>query len=269
MSEQPRTPVLFVSHGSPLFALNPGQTGPALQQWAAEQAPADRIKGIVLISPHWMTRGGVAVMSTPMPRTWHDFGGFPDALYQLQYPAQGDPALADKVMDLLQTAGVPHAADERRPYDHGCWVPLMHLYPQADVPVVQVSLPDGFSTADIYAVGQALAPLREQGILLVASGSMTHNLYELRREDGPTEPYVAAFCGWVHDTLMQGDLASMLDYRARAPHAKRAHPSDEHFLTIYFALGAAGWGLTHGPGPVYISREVQFRTISMDAFSLH
>ena len=263
-----KTPVLFVSHGSPLFALTPGQTGPALQQWASEQAPASRIKGIVLMSPHWMTRGGVAVMRTPKPRTWHDFGGFPDALYQLQYPAQGDPALAETVLNLLRKAGVPHAADESRPFDHGCWVPLRHLYPSADVPVVQISLPDGLSPADIYAVGQALAPLREQGILLVGSGSMTHNLYELRREDGPTEPYVTAFCGWVHDTLMQGDLPTLLDYRAQAPHASRAHPTDEHFLTVYFALGAAGWGLPEGPRPQYITREVMFRSISMDAFSL-
>ena len=268
MSEQSRTPVLFVSHGSPLFALNPGQTGPALQQWAAEHARASRIKGIVLMSPHWMTRGGVAVMSTPQPRTWHDFGGFPDALYQLQYPAQGDPALAQTVLDLLLKAGVPHAADERRPFDHGCWVPLLHLYPQADVPVVQLSLPDGLSTSDIYAVGQALAPLREQGVLVVASGSMTHNLYELRREEGPTEPYVTAFTAWVHDTLMLGDLPAMLDYRARAPHAERAHPSDEHYVTIYFALGAAGWGQVDGPMPHYISREVVYGSLAMDAFSL-
>jgi len=264
-----RTPVLFVSHGSPMFALNPAQTGPALHQWATQQAPAGRITGIVLMSPHWMTRGGVAVMSASKPRTWHDFGGFPDALYQLQYPAKGDPALAETVLDLLREAGVQHAADELRPFDHGCWVPLMHLYPQADVPVVQVSLPDGFSTANIYAVGQALASLREQGVLLIASGSMTHNLYELRREDGPTESYVNEFCDWVHDTLMRSDLPAMLDYRTQAPHAKRAHPTDEHFMTIYFALGAAGWGQVNGPRPVYISREVQFQTISMDSFSLH
>jgi 4,5-DOPA dioxygenase extradiol len=176
--------------------------------------------------------------------------------------------LAETVLDLLRKAGVPHAADERRPFDHGCWVPLRHLYPQADVPVVQISLPDGLSPADIYAVGQALAPLREQGILLMGSGSMTHNLYELRREDGPTEPYVTAFCGWVEDTLMQGDLHTLLDYRAQAPHAERAHPTDEHYVTIYFALGAAGWGQQGGPRPQYITREVVYGSLAMDAFSL-
>ena len=261
-------PVLFVSHGSPLFAVHPGQAGPALAAWAREHAPAQQLKGIVLMSPHWMTRG-IGVMTAPQPATWHDFGGFPPALYELQYPAAGAPALAGQVLDLLRASHLPAGPDPERPLDHGCWVPLMHLYPEADVPVVQVALPADVGPAEVYAVGHALAPLREQGILLVGSGSMTHNLYELHREDGPTEAYVTAFCGWVHDTLMQGDLSAMLDYRARAPHAVRAHPTDEHFLTIYFALGAAGWGQPGGPGPQYITREVQFRTLSMDAFSLH
>ena len=263
-----RLPVLFVSHGSPMFALQPGSTGPALGAWARAHAPAQRLKGIVVMSPHWMTRG-IGVQTTPQPETWHDFGGFPEPLYQLQYPAPGAPALAEQVLGLLRAAELPAGPDAERPFDHGCWVPLMHLYPQATVPVVQVALPADVGPAEVYAVGQALAPLREQGILLVGSGSMTHNLRELRREDGPTEPYVTAFCGWVEDTLQRGDLAAMLDYRARAPHAERAHPSDEHFQTIYFALGAAGWGQPGGPRPDYISHEVMFSSISMDAFSLH
>ena len=263
-----RQPVLFVSHGSPMFALQPGSTGPALAQWARTHAPAEQLRGIVLMSPHWMTRG-IGVQTAPQPETWHDFGGFPAPLYELHYPAPGAPALAEQVLGLLRAAELPAGPDPKRPFDHGCWVPLMHLYPQASVPVVQVSLPAYVSPQQIYAVGQALAPLREQGILLVGSGSMTHNLRELRREDGPTEPYVTAFCGWVEDTLQRGDLVAMLDYRARAPHAERVHPTDEHFQTIYFALGAAGWGQPDGPIPEYISNEVQFRTISMDAFSLN
>ena len=262
-----RTPVLFVSHGSPMFALDPGSTGPALTAWVQAHAPAPALKGIVIMSPHWMTRG-IGVMATPRPETWHDFGGFPPPLYELQYPAKGSPALAEQVLALLRGANLPAGLDAERPFDHGCWVPLMHLYPEASVPVVQVALPAYVSPAEVYAVGQALAGLREQGILPVGSGSMTHNLHELRREDGPTEPYVTAFCSWVENTLLQADLAAMLDYRARAPHAARAHPSDEHFLTIYFALGAAGWGQPDGPRPEYITREVQFRSISMDAFSL-
>ena len=263
-----RAPVLFVSHGSPMFAVQPGQAGPALAAWAREQAPAQGLRGIVLMSPHWMTRG-IGVMTTPQPETLHDFGGFPHALYALQYPAAGDPVLAEQVLALLRAAELPAGADPERPLDHGCWVPLMHLYPEARLPVVQVSLPAHVGPAEVYAVGQALAPLREQGILLVGSGSMTHNLYELRREDGPTEPHVRDFCAWVERTLMQGDLATLLDYRAQAPQAERAHPSDEHFLTLYFALGAAGWGQPQGPLPRYITREVMYRSLSMDAFSLH
>ena len=266
MSQAP-LPVLFVSHGSPMFAVQPGQAGPALGAWARAHAPAQQLKGIVLMSPHWMTRG-IGVMAAPRPETWHDFGGFPPALYALQYPAPGSPGLAEQVLNLLRAADLPAGPDPERPFDHGCWVPLMHLYPEASVPVVQVALPADVGPDEVYAVGQALAPLREQGILLVGSGSMTHNLHELRREDGPTEPYVTSFCGWVHDTLMSGDLPAMMDYRNRAPHAARAHPTDEHFLTIYFALGAALWGQADSPRPQYITRDVQFRSISMDAFSL-
>lgn len=262
-----RTPVLFVSHGSPMFALDPGTTGPALVDWVQSQAPASQLRGIVVMSPHWMTRG-IGVMGTPRPETWHDFGGFPEALYQLQYPAQGDPALARQVLALLQAADLPCGEDPERPYDHGAWVPLRHMYPEANVPVVQVSLPAYVPTSVIYAMGQALAPLREQGILLMGSGSMTHNLRELRRVQGPTEPYVTAFCDWVEDTLQSGDLSAMLDYRARAPGAERAHPTDEHFLPIYFALGAAGWGQSPQVLPQYISHEVVYSSLSMDAFSL-
>lgn len=262
-----RLPVLFVSHGSPLFALDPGSTGPALSAWVQAQAPAAALRGIVILSPHWMTRG-IGVMATPRPETWHDFGGFPEALYRLQYPAPGDPDLARQVLGLLQAAGLPAAEDPQRPYDHGAWVPLRQMYPEALVPVVQVSLPAQVSTSVIYAMGQALAPLREQGVLLIGSGSMTHNLRELRRVQGPTEPYVTAFCGWVEATLHSGDLDAMLDYRARAPEAERAHPTDEHFLPIYFALGAAGWGQTPEVVPQYISHEVVYSSLSMDAFSL-
>lgn len=262
------TPVLFVSHGSPMFAVQPGQAGPALAAWAHQHAPAQALRGIVLMSPHWMTRG-IGVMGSARPATLHDFGGFAPALYALQYPAPGDPALAAQVLALLQANGLTAGLDAERPLDHGCWVPLLHLYPEAQVPVVQVSLPAHAGPAEVYALGQALAPLRAQGILLVGSGGMTHNLLELRREDGPTEPYVRDFCDWVERALMHGELAALLAYRAQAPQAERAHPSDEHFLPLYFALGAAGWGQPQGPLPRYITREVVYRSLSMDAFGLH
>ena len=263
-----RLPVLFVSHGSPMFALHPGSTGPALNAWMQVNAPLEHLRAVVVMSPHWMSRG-VEVMTQPHPPTWHDFGGFPPALYELQYPARGEPALAEQILNLLHEAGISAVGDGQRPFDHGAWVPMRHMLPSAQVPLIQVSLPADVQTAEIFAIGQALSPLREQGVLLMGSGSMTHNLYELRREDGPTEPYVLEFCAWVEDHLRQGDLESLLDYRHRAPHAERAHPTDEHFRTIFFALGAANWGQVGGPAPEYISHEVVYQSLSMDAFSLH
>lgn len=255
-------PSLFVSHGSPMFALEAGSTGPALRAWAQAQP---RPRGIVLMSPHWMARAPL-VMSTPAPQTWHDFGGFPAALYQLQYPAPGDPALAQQVLALLQDAGIETGADSRRPLDHGAWVPLMHLYPEADVPIVQLALPAHWGPAPVYELGRALRPLRAQGVLLMGTGSMTHNLAEFRGGSGRHEPapYVLEFSRWVEARITAGDLPALLDYRAQAPHAERAHPSDEHFLPLFFALGAAG----EGARADYLSREVMYGLLAMDALAL-
>lgn len=264
----PLIPSLFVSHGAPLFALDAGSTGPALQAWAQAQAPAQALRGIVLVSPHWMARQP-AVMSNPQPATWHDFGGFPAALYQLQYPAPGSPALAGEVLGLLAEAGIAARPDEQRPLDHGAWVPLMHLYPQAQVPVVQVALPVGDGPRELFAMGQALAPLRAQGVLLVGSGSMTHNLAEFFGGAREPAPYVIEFSRWVESAIERGDREALLGYRELAPHAKRAHPSEDHFLPLFFALGAAGWG---GAAPVqaeYLSREVMYGMLAMDAVALH
>jgi 4,5-DOPA dioxygenase extradiol len=138
-------PPLFVSHGSPMFAVDAGSTGPALHAWARAHA---RPQAIVAMSPHWMARQPT-VMSTPAPPTWHDFGGFPPELYTLQYPAPGEPALAQDVLGLLQAADIAAIEDSRRPLDHGTWVPLMHLYPKADIPVVQLALPATAGPAEV------------------------------------------------------------------------------------------------------------------------
>lgn len=264
----PMIPSLFVSHGAPLFAIEAGSTGPALQAWAQARAPAQDLRGIVVMSPHWMARTP-AVMSNPAPATWHDFGGFPAVLYQLQYPAPGSPALADEVLGLLQAAGIEARPDAQRPLDHGAWVPLMHLYPQAGVPVVQVALPTGYGPAEVLAMGQALQGLRRQGVLLVGSGSMTHNLSEFFGGGQEPAPYVLAFSRWVESAVTRGDRTALLNYRELAPHARRAHPSEDHFLPLFFALGAAGWG---GDEPVqadYLSREVMYGMLAMDAVALH
>lgn len=229
-------PSLFISHGSPMLALEPGASGPALARLAT-QLP--RPRAIVVMSAHWETTE-LRVTSNPHPPTWHDFGGFPAALYAVQYPAPGDPQLAEQVRQRLNEAGLPTTLDAKRPFDHGAWVPLSLMYPAADIPVVQVSLPSQHGPAYQQQVGQALAALREEGVLLIGSGSITHNLRELDWHAGPesVEPWALAFRDWMIDKLAAGDTPALHDYRRQAPFAVRNHPSDEHLLPLYFARGA-------------------------------
>ncbi len=263
MSATAPLPTLFVSHGAPLFAVDAGETGPALRAWAQSLPAEPPLRGVVILSPHWMARTP-AVMTTAQPQTWHDFGGFPSALYELQYPAPGNPDLAHEVLELIHSAGIATQADGTRPFDHGAWVPLMHLFPKADVPVVQIALPVGWGPAQVYALGAALQSLRASGVLVMGSGSITHNLGEFRGGAQATAPYVTEFARWVESALERGDKAALLDYRSLAPHAHRAHPSDDHFLPIFFAMGAAG----EDARPSYLSREVMYGMLAMDAFAL-
>ena len=258
-----RLPVLFVSHGSPMFALEAGETGPALTRWG--QALRQRhpgLRGVVILSPHWMAHG-VEVMAHAQPPTWHDFGGFPPALYRLQYPAPGAPVLAQQVQARLAQAGIAATLNPERPLDHGAWVPLMHLLPQADVPVVQLALPVDADARAVYALGQALQDLRSQGVLLVGSGSMTHNLREFFGGERQAASYVVEFSRWVEQQVQAGAIDALLGWQQQAPHALRAHPTDEHFLPLYFALGAGA-----GSTPHYLSREVMYGMLAMDAFAL-
>lgn len=231
-------PSLFISHGSPMLALQPGASGPALARLAS-QLP--RPRAIVVVSAHWESRE-LRVGGAAQPRTWHDFGGFPPELYQVQYPAPGNPTLAADIIQQLSAANLPAQLDAERPLDHGVWVPLILMYPQADIPVVQVSLPSQHGPALQRQVGQALADLRAQGVLLIGSGSITHNLGELDWHAGPEqiEPWAQAFRDWVVEKLTEQDHAALQDYRRQAPHAVRNHPSDEHLLPLFFAEGAGG-----------------------------
>ncbi|WP_019689189.1 DODA-type extradiol aromatic ring-opening family dioxygenase [Pseudomonas fluorescens] len=230
-------PLLFVSHGAPMFAIEPGLAGQRLAEIGRELPRPD---AIVILSPHWMTRGEVCVTASTAPETIHDFGGFPDALYQLRYPAPGAPALAAHIVGLLQNAGWRSRLDARRGLDHGAWVPLLHLAPEADIPVVQVSMPAGLDTCQAWSLGEALAPLRDMKVLIVASGSLTHNLYEFRGATGHGADYVKEFAAWTAQALKAGNTDLLLNYKQHAPSAERAHPTDEHFLPLLIALGAAG-----------------------------
>lgn len=232
-------PSLFISHGSPMLALQPGASGPALKTLAAT---LPRPAAIVVVSAHWES-DELQVSSAAQPQTWHDFRGFPPALYAVSYPAPGAPALASRIADLLQAR-----LDAQRPFDHGTWVPLSLMYPDADIPVVQVSLPSRLGPAMQLQVGQTLAALRAQGVLLIGSGSITHNLGELDWQAGPEviEPWALTFRDWVVERLQANDQAALLDYRKQAPFAARNHPSDEHLLPLFFALGAGDrFGIVH------------------------
>jgi 4,5-DOPA dioxygenase extradiol len=252
-----RIPALFISHGSPMFALEPGLLGPNLERVGA-QLP--QLAAIVIVSPHWQTRG-VRVTAAAMPETIHDFGGFPTPLYALQYPARGEPQLAAQITGRLQAAGFDAAIDARRGLDHGAWVPLRYLRPAADVPVLQVSLPHDIDAAGALRLGQALAPLRERGVLVIGSGSLTHNLHEFRQHIGDPE-YAQAFADWVAQAVDRGDVDALVHYRARAPHAARAHPTEEHYLPLLVALGASDADETRQ----LVAGGMTYGVLSMDSF---
>ena len=227
-------PALFVSHGAPTFALEPGIAGAALSD-LGRRLPS--LAAVLVVSPHWITPG-LRVTAGAQPATIHDFSGFPKALYELQYPASGDPERAAEVVRLLCAAGLDATLDAQRGLDHGAWVPMRHLLPAASTSVLQLSMNDGLDAQGALRLGEALRPLREHGVLVVGSGSLTHNLGEFR---GPASeaPYVADFVRWIRQAVTARDLDALVDYRRRAPHAERAHPTEEHFLPLLVAVGAA------------------------------
>jgi 4,5-DOPA dioxygenase extradiol len=231
-------PSLFISHGSPMLALEPGESGAALRRLASE-LPTPR--AIVIVSAHWESKE-LLVNGNPQPGTWHDFGGFPAELFAVQYPAPGNPDLSREVAELLAASDLPVRIDSKRPLDHGVWVPLSLMYPQADIPVVQVSLPSHQGPAFQTRIGQTLAVLRDQGVLIIGSGSITHNLRELDWHAGPerVEPWARTFRDWMIEKLQINDTPALHEYRRLAPEAERNHPSDEHLLPLYFARGAGG-----------------------------
>ncbi len=234
-----RQPTLFLSHGSPMTALG-GDPLSALWQQLAERLA--RPSAIVMVSAHWTTHA-VSVGGSAQPRTIHDFGGFPEALYALHYPAPGAPATAQRIADLLAEAHIDAAIDTAQGLDHGAWVPLRTLFPAADVPVLQVSVQPGRDARHHLALGAALAPLTDDNVLIVGSGHLTHNLREYLT-GRPRAPQTEAFRDWVHARLLAGDVDALADWQRQAPHARFAHPSVEHFLPLFVALGAAGQPMT-------------------------
>lgn len=219
------------------------EPSPAREFLSSLAEQVERPDAIVLISAHHDMPGAV-VTSTEHPETIYDFGGFPQALYELRYPAKGDPALAAEIAALLDAQGFPTAIDPARGLDHGAWVPLMLAWPDADIPVVQLSISSQHDPHWHYAAGQALAPLRARNILVIGSGSLTHNLRavfaERRGHDAETPDWVSAFADWMKDRFDAGDRDAVLNAVEIAPYGRENHPTMDHILPLFAAMGAGG-----------------------------
>jgi 4,5-DOPA dioxygenase extradiol len=231
-------PSLFLSHGAPTLPLT---DSPARDFLARAGALLPRPKAIVVVSAHWETTVPT-VNSVALNETIHDFHGFPRALYEMRYPAPGAPAVAARIAELLQANGFACSTDHRRGLDHGAWVPLLLMFPKADIPVLQLSIQTDLGPAHHLRLGHALAPLRDEDVLIVASGSFTHDLSEFRGRapDDPAPDWVNRFADWFDVALAGQRTDDLIDYRRKAPFATKNHPSEEHLLPLFVALGAAG-----------------------------
>ncbi|MEU5209559.1 class III extradiol ring-cleavage dioxygenase [Streptomyces sp. NPDC020742] len=226
-------PTLFLSHGAPPLADDPWWPG----QLAAWSAGLPRPEAVLIVSAHWEEAPLALGATTTVPLVY-DFWGFPSHYYQVRYPAPGAPALAERVRAMLRSTGTPVVDLPDRGLDHGAYVPLVEMYPDADVPVLQLSLPS-LDPARLLALGRRLAPLREEGVLIIGSGFFTHNLAALRERNGGTPAWSAEFDDWGRRALEAQDLDALLDFTRKAPAGRLAHPRTEHFVPLFVTLGAA------------------------------
>lgn len=226
-------PAVFVSHGAPTLALEENEAVSFLRGLGAGPG---RPRAVLCVSAHWATREP-SVSAARRPDTIHDFGGFPEALYRIRYAAPGAPELAARVAELLGGAGLAAHVAPDRGLDHGAWVPLALMYPEADIPVAQLSVQPAAGPAAHFRVGRALAPLRREGVLVLASGSAVHNLSRLSAGEAAPE-WAAQFDAWLRQKIDAGARDELLDYRRLAPHANLAHPTEEHLLPLFVAMGA-------------------------------
>lgn len=231
-----RMPSLFISHGAPDLAVRPTPAHQALKALARE---VPKPKAILIASAHWTT-DTPTVATGIAPSTVYDFGGFDPRLRSMRYGAPGAPEVSREAAVLLQRAGIAASEDEEQGYDHGVWTPLILLFPQAGVPVAQVSIQPHRDPAHHLAIGRALSPLREEGVMIIGSGAMTHNLraYFTGPASGSSPDWVSEFTSWMKGRLEANDWAALVDYRRQAPHAELNHPEDEHLLPLYVPLGA-------------------------------
>ncbi|HSI59011.1 MAG TPA: class III extradiol ring-cleavage dioxygenase [Ideonella sp.] len=239
-------PSLYVSHGSPMTALDAGEAGEFWRRLGpAIDAAYGRPRAVLAVSAHSLTREPV-LLAAARHEAVYDFSGFPAPLYELRYDAPGAPALAERVAALLAEAGMPARTLDEGGLDHGIWTPLRSMYPDATVPVLPLAWPPNWSPARLFALGQALAPLAAEGVLIVGTGAITHNLRLFASGrgavDAPERAESAAFRSWMAERSAAGDWDALFAYREQAPHAAFMHPSDEHLLPFYVAAGASGRG---------------------------
>ena len=250
---------VFVSHGSPTLLFD---DVPARDFLRGLGAALPRTKAILVVSAHWETNIP-AVNSVAVNETIHDFGGFPQILFDQQYPAPGAPDIAARIAALLRREGLPVMTDGRRGLDHGAWVPLKLMYPASDIPVLQLSVQTALGAAHHMRLGEALRPLTEEGVLILASGSFTHDLRSVAWR-GPNEApgWVTEFAEWMVTALAEGRIDDLVNYRRLAPQAMRNHPTEEHILPLYVALGAGG-----GLHARHLHQSLTFSVLRMDSYA--
>ena len=256
-----RLPTLFLSHGSPMLAT---QDSPAGRFLDGLGAGLPRPKAIVVASAHFMAPDP-SVGAAAQPATVHDFGGFPQPLYEIRYPAPGSPELAAEIAGRLATAGFQPHERPNHGLDHGVWVPLRRMYPRADIPVVPLSVNPQAAAKHHYEVGRALASFRDEGVLVVGSGGFVHNLGDLdwQHPDAPMPGWASDFAEWMRVRLETHDLPALLDWERQAPNARHAHPTVEHLMPLFVALGAAG----ESPAVRTLHRSHEFGSLALDAFA--
>lgn len=240
-----------------MLAIAPSEAVPA---WKALAKSLPRPRAILVVSAHWTT-SSPAVSASANPETIHDFYGFPPALYDIRYPASGAVDLAQEVAVLIPNIDI----DTQRGLDHGAWMPLAAMYPQPDVPVIQFAVMPNQSPEFHYRLGQQLTPLLSTGVMLLASGGLVHNLRDLVFDapENMAKPYAQAFRDWFVDALRRRDLPALFDYRRLAPNAVQAHPTEEHLLPIFVALGAAGEEFA----TAIVYQGFSLGTLAMDSFA--
>lgn len=249
---------IFVSHGSPTLLFD---DVPARDFLRGLGASLPRPKAILVVSAHWETNIP-AVNAVAVNETIHDFGGFPQILFDQRYPAPGDAALAQRIAGLIRDAGLPAGIDTARGLDHGAWVPLKLMYPANEIPVLQLSVQTHLGPAHHLRLGEALRPLAEEGVLILGSGSFTHDLRSVEWRGNNVAPnWVTEFADWVNAALAEERVEDLLNYRKLAPHAARNHPTEEHFLPLFVALGAGGVQAAH------LHQSLTFSVLRMDAFT--